>query len=233
MADEVSKLSASDLPLTVQQQHDFAITVADNFDMNIGTLRGENSIHILNRIIIQTPVNDELNLDLRECLNDLCASVVAALEDSNLVLLVNSNTTNSTITPTSNTPSSPSFYVHFENNSYRDMLSAYALMKRVFDTNNIFEKFIDNQIEINVPLLSGFFSIYLPNVHRPLSKITFLPPINENPSYLSTSESCLRLTKASLIDSGFEREAVVVVDEKIYSNCMKVHFPHSLRCSSV
>ncbi|CAF1212257.1 unnamed protein product [Rotaria sordida] len=218
---EVSKLSSTDLPPTVQQQHSFAITVADNFDMNIGTLRGENSIRMLNRIIIQTPANDELKSDVNECLNDLCASVVSAVDESDHDLLLNSNTTNSRTFTTSSTTNENEPYISYKDNSYRDLLLAYTLMKYVYAANNIFQKFIDNQMQINLPLLSGFFATYLPHVHRPLSKITFLSPTNQDPSSLTTSQLCLQSTKASLIDSRYQKEAVVVVDEKIYSNCIK------------
>ena len=35
--------------------HQFAVKIADNFDMNKETLQGENSIHILNQIIVKAP----------------------------------------------------------------------------------------------------------------------------------------------------------------------------------
>ncbi|CAF4323755.1 unnamed protein product [Rotaria sp. Silwood2] len=35
-------------------KHEFAVKVADNFDMNKDTLHGQNSLHMLNQIIIQT-----------------------------------------------------------------------------------------------------------------------------------------------------------------------------------
>ena len=110
----------------------------------------------------------------------------------------------------------------YKNNSYRDVLCAYGLMKFCFDTNNFLEKLIDDNHKVFLPLLSGFFATYLPNLRRPLSKITFLPPINQDPSSLTTSQICLQSAKASLIDSRFQNEAVIVVDEKIYSNCLKV-----------
>ncbi len=40
---------------TGEHKHEFAVKIADNFDMNKETLRGENSIHMLNRIIVKTP----------------------------------------------------------------------------------------------------------------------------------------------------------------------------------
>jgi len=228
VAHEISELSTLDLPPTAQQQHCFAITVADNFDMNIGTLHGENSIHILNRIIIQTPLNDELKVDVNECLNDLCALIESALDEWSCDLALNSNIRNpqTTTAPTTINKNEPC--ILFEDNSYRNVLIAYAVMKYAYDTNNIFEKFINNTIQINLPLLSGFCATYLPHLHRPLSKITFLPPINQDPSSLATSQVCLQSAKTSLIESGFQKEAIVVVDEKIYKNCVKVNFSYAL-----
>lgn len=69
------------------------------------------------------------------------------------------------------------------------------LLTCVYDTNNTFEKLIDNQIQTNLPLLSGFFAIYLQNVRRPLSKIPLIPLINQD------SSSCLQFTKICVIDS--------------------------------
>jgi hypothetical protein len=226
VAHEVSDLSTSDLPPTAKQQHCFAITVADNFDMNLGTLHGENSIHILNRIIIQTPLNDELKVDVNDCLNDLCALIESTVDGLNCDSSLNTNVANPQTTTAPTTKKSES-YVLFEDNSYRDVLIAYALMKYVYDTNGIFEKFIINKTQINLPLLSGFCATYLSHLPRPLSKITFLPPINQDPSSLTTSEVCLQSAKTSLIESGFQKEVVIVVDEKIYRNCMKVNFSNA------
>jgi hypothetical protein len=196
--------------------------------MNVGTLHGENSIHMLNRIIIQTPINNELQFDVHKCLNGLCDSVVSALDDPNFNLLLTSNITNSTTTTTSSTTNNNQLYVPYEDQSYRDMLLAYALMKHAYDTNGILEKVVDSQAQINLPLLAGFFATYAQNMHRSLSKITFLPPINQNPSSLTTSQLCLQATKSSLIDSDYQNEAVLVVDEKIYSYCIKVNLFYSI-----
>jgi len=198
--------------------------------MNIGTLRGENSIHILNRIIIQTSVNDEFKFNVNECVNDLCALVVSSVDrdESSFDLLSNSYTTHSTTATATSSPKKYKPYLPYKDDSYREILLAYGLMKHVYDTNHILEKIIDNQKQINLPLLSGFFATYLPNTHRPISKITFLPPINENPCSLTTSQLCLESAKVSLIDSHYQKEAVVVVDEKIYSICMKVSFSTSI-----
>lgn len=74
----------------------------------------------------------------------------------------------------------------------------------------------------SLPLLSGFFATYLPSNKRPLHTVNFLTPINDDPSAESTSEACLKATKELLLDSRYQKEAVLVVDEKIYRSCVKV-----------
>jgi hypothetical protein len=222
VAHDVSTLSSTDLPPLVEQRQSFAIVVADHFDLNIGTLHGENSIHILNRIIVQTPLNDESESKVKECLNDLCASVVSCIDSSVFDPAVDSTTSNSTVPASTNTTVISKPYSPFTNDSYRDALLAYSMMKHAYDTNNIFEGIVGKRVHVNLPLLSGFFATYLPHTQRPLSTITFLPPIIEDLSSLATSQLCLQSAKAASIDSGYQREVVVVVDEKIYSNCAKV-----------
>ncbi|CAF4125635.1 unnamed protein product, partial [Rotaria sordida] len=51
--------------------HDFTIKVADNFDLNPDTLYGNNSIHILNQIIVSTPENDEIPFIVADVLRDV------------------------------------------------------------------------------------------------------------------------------------------------------------------
>lgn len=228
MAQDVTKLSPISLPPTVPQQQSFVIVVADNFDLNIGILHGENSIHILNRIIVQTPLNDELKSEVNDCVKDLCASAVFYIGASVLPPPTDSDTPNSTMLTTTNVATNSKPYSPFTDHSYRHERLAYGLMKFVYDGNNIFEKIVDKQVQVNLPLLFGFFATYLPYVQRPISRITFIPPINQDPNSLSTSQLCLQSTKASSIDSGYQREAVVVVDKKIYSNCVKVRFSFNL-----
>ena len=85
------------------------------------------------------------------------------------------------------------------------------------------------RIHFSVPLLSGFFATYLPSQQRPLHTVAFLTPINDDPSAESTAEACLRSTKELLVDTGYQQEAVVVVDEKIYRSCVKVSWSFLLR----
>ena len=51
--------------------HNFIVKVADNFDINPDRLHGENSIHLLNQIIVSTPENDELPVVVSECLYEI------------------------------------------------------------------------------------------------------------------------------------------------------------------
>ena len=78
------------------------------------------------------------------------------------------------------------------------------------------------RVRFSLPLLSGFFATYLPSHPRPLHTVAFLTPINEDPSAESTAETCLRATKELCLDTRYQEEAVVVVDEKIYRSCVKV-----------
>ncbi|CAF0968968.1 unnamed protein product [Didymodactylos carnosus] len=140
--------------------------------MNIGSFHGENSIHILNRIIIQTPANDEVSFNVNQCVTDLCQRIVAersvnSIFDPTILPVIPSDLTTTTATSTATST-------------------------------------------LNLPLLSGFCTVYLPHIDRPLAKITFMPPINEDPNALSTSQSCLQAIKASFIDSNYQEEAVVV-----------------------
>ena len=84
VANAVSSLSSTELPPAVGEEKSFAVAVIDNFDLNIGTLHGENSIHILNRIIIQTPNREQIITDVTQCLDDLCNLAAADVQDIHL-----------------------------------------------------------------------------------------------------------------------------------------------------
>ncbi|CAF3913624.1 unnamed protein product [Rotaria sp. Silwood1] len=219
-ADAIASLSPTALPPSVKQEHSFAIAIVDNFDLNIGTLHGENSIHILNRIIIQTPNPEELLCDVNQCLVDLCSRVAAAIENTDHDATHSDHvqdTTRSTAQIINKMEYKP-----YKDNSYDAILLSYSLMKYAFDQSNDLTKIIDSHMQINLPLLSGFLASFIENMQRPLSKITFLPPINQDPSSLSASKLCMASIKTALIDSGFQKEVVIVADEKIYSQCIKV-----------
>jgi hypothetical protein len=74
----------------------------------------------------------------------------------------------------------------------------------------------------SIPLLSGFFATYLQPQQRPLHSLAFLTPINDDPSSKSTAEACLLSAKEVLLDTNYQNETVLVVDEKIYRSCVKV-----------
>ena len=184
-------------------------------------MHGENSIHILNRIIVQTPNYEELVSDVNQCLTHLCCQVAAAVENVPLNTALCDHVQNATTS--TDKLNAVTNYKPFKDNSYKQILLAYSLMKYVFDQNNGLTKTINSQIKINLPLLSGFLASFLEIVNRPLSKITFLPPLNQDPSSFSTSKICIESMKKALVDSGFQQEVVIVADEKIYSQCIKVN----------
>ena len=109
-------------------------------------------------------------------------------------------------------------YSPFVDTSFTHALLGYALAKLSVSTF----------LARTLPMLSGFFATYLHSDERPLHTVTFLTPINEDPSSESTAEACLQSTKAALLDSNYQREAVLVVDEKIYRSCVKVCRPSLL-----
>ncbi|CAF3953138.1 unnamed protein product, partial [Rotaria sp. Silwood1] len=59
--------------------HNFVVKVADNFDINPDRLHGNNSIHILNQIIISTPENNELPAMITDCVNDLLDKIMNSI----------------------------------------------------------------------------------------------------------------------------------------------------------
>ena len=118
VANEVSKLAATNLPPAIQQKHSFVITATDNFNINIRILRGENSIRILNLIMMQTPVNNELKFDVKKYLNDLCLSVASAVDKSDCNVLFKSNAANLRAFTTPSTVNKNEPYMSYKNNSY-------------------------------------------------------------------------------------------------------------------
>ena len=107
-------------------------------------------------------------------------------------------------------------YPLFTHESFKDILFGYGLAKL---SANIFG-------DRPLPLLSGFFATYLPSKQRPLHTVSFLTPINDDPSSESAAKACLSSTKEMLLDSNYQCEAILVVDEKIYRSCVKVNNRH-------
>ncbi|CAM4795072.1 unnamed protein product, partial [Rotaria magnacalcarata] len=52
--------------------------VADNLDLNPDRLHGNNSIQILNQIIISTPENSKLSIRIAECLDEIVHRIVSS-----------------------------------------------------------------------------------------------------------------------------------------------------------
>lgn len=197
--------------------------------MNLGTLHGENSIHILNRILIQSAVDEEQRFQVNQCLQNICAEVAVEFDQLNASSIMNiiESNSSSNLTGLSRTTTTERSIL-YSDKSFYPILLGYGIMKQACVNNHRFENFVNFTIKMNIPLLSGFCASFLPNEPRPLSTITYLPPLNKNPSSLETSQDCLKSTKESLINTGYQEEAIIVVDEKIYRNCAKVSYSIAL-----
>jgi hypothetical protein len=117
-------------------------------------------------------------------------------------------------------------YSPYVDNSFANALLGYTLAKFSISTSVA-------RWSVRLPLLSGYFATFFPCNSRPLHTVSFLTPINDDPSSESTAEACLLSTKEILLDSKYQSEAILVVDEKIYRSCMKVRkscptVPHNL-----
>ncbi|CAF3938297.1 unnamed protein product [Rotaria sp. Silwood1] len=189
--------------------HNFVVKVADNFDLNPDRLHGNNSIHILNQIIISTPENNELPIVVAECLDDIVHRIIAFV---------------SIIDATPITTCSSFSDKMFINQALDLPMLAYCLIKFANDTTRVSFNYLSPLIPRLVPILSGFFSTYLNFETRPLHLVSFLTPITDDPSSESAAKKCLEETKQLFIDSMYQKEGVVVVDEKIYRSCMKVKY---------
>lgn len=65
-------------------------------------------------------------------------------------------------------------------------------------------------------------ALHLPYINRSRHKVTFMPPINEDPNKLETAEACMIEMKKMLIDNGLQNDAILVVDERIFRLCVQV-----------
>ncbi|CAF3163412.1 unnamed protein product [Rotaria sp. Silwood2] len=210
VADKVNTLSD-----TIQRgQHSnevlntgFLIKVIDNFDMNKETLHGENSLHMLNQIIVQTIENDEAYITANEVINDIIDCISTSTPPSLVV---------EAIKP----PKQLFEYKSCFDLSLKFSLLGYCLVKcfDLFDTNGnlVLSK------PIHFPILSGFFATYLNNRSRPIHTVKYCCPIKENPNDVTTIEASLRETKTNILELNHQQTAVVVVDEKLFHICTKV-----------
>ncbi len=125
----------------------------------------------------------------------------------------------------------------FNDNSLALPLLAYGLIKYSNDSTRLSSHFLSSLPPVQLPLMSGFFATYLSSEPRSLHTVSFLTPINEDPSFESTAEKCLEDTKKLFVNSNYQNEGILVVDEKIYRSCLKVNvellkffFVYSFRC---
>ena len=117
--------------------------------------------------------------------------------------------------------------VNFSNTMFVDCslhlyLLAYGLIKFANDITRMSLNYLSSLVPVSIPIMSGAFAIYLNTKQRPLHYVAFMTPINEDPSSESTAKKCLEETRKMCIDSKYQKEGVLVVDEKIYRSCMKV-----------
>ena len=212
-------MSSTELLPAVSEEKSFAVAVIDNFDLNIGALHGENSIHILNRIIIQAPKREQIITDVTQCLDDLCNLVAADVQDIHLNNILIDRIQN-TATGIDKTLGIVTFQP-YKDNAYDEILLAYGLMEHAFAGGDVLTKIINSPTKMHIPLLSGFLATFIKTTPGGLSKITFSSPINQDPSALSTSKICIKSMRKDLIDSGFQKELVIVADEKSLQSMYK------------
>ncbi|CAF4064432.1 unnamed protein product [Rotaria sp. Silwood2] len=216
-----------------QYLHDFAVKVADNFDLNPDTLYGNNSIHILNQIIVSTSENDEIPTIVAHILDDVLDEIVKSSGS------VSFNAPQTIITISIDNSSFS--YKMFTDTSLFLPLFAYALIKYSNDSTRIQNNCFSYIPPVLIPLMSGFFATYLPSELHPPHTVSYLTPINKDPSSELTAEICLDDTKSLLIDSQHQKEGILVVDENNYFETMYKsstlrgildvqHFNRSLRC---
>ncbi|CAF0950439.1 unnamed protein product, partial [Didymodactylos carnosus] len=219
------------LPKTVHPNC-FGVKVADNFDLNKETVHGENSIHIMNQIIIQNPENIDISLeDTNQQIIVLDDEEEQDQNDSGFVDDIQSFSCVTQINPQfrpicTSTPrkavidrrsfdqSNTYKYKAFVDNSLTLKLFAYGLSKHL--CNDVLKS------NTRLPLLAGYFATHLEHdTTKPLHIISFCTPIDLDPSSQQAADTCLKSTKTQFLDTNFQKEAVIVVDEKIYRNCIK------------
>ncbi|CAF4288541.1 unnamed protein product [Rotaria sp. Silwood2] len=139
--------------------------------------------------------------------------------------MINHICTSNFLSPTTTTIISSKESIHCHYRSYLDSsfdssLFAYCLSKcyPLLNENGI----LNLSKVIRFPILSGFFSTHLTLAMRSFHSLTFCTPIKQNPNDIATTENCLSETKTLLLESNYQKEAVLVVDEKLYHNCIKV-----------
>ncbi|CAF3137029.1 unnamed protein product [Rotaria socialis] len=212
--------SGSGLPSNIRA-NSFMIEVHDNFDMNKETLRGEGSLHVVNRIILQSDENDGK-------LTNFSSSTSPNNSLSSLLPVTSANTTNASDTRKNHLNIQPSLYQGFTCSNHDISLFCFNLIKCWFGTKHLDSAFSITRPCILIPLTSGFFASYVSSSPRPIHHVAFLPPVHSDPNKISTTYECMESTKQRLLDNGLQEAAVVVVDEKIYRNCIQVKDNHKV-----
>ncbi|CAF3609298.1 unnamed protein product, partial [Rotaria socialis] len=221
--DIADKAGAVTDPFTIIQSNqnkstnaqEFSIKIADNFDLNPDTLHGNKSIHILNQIIVSTSKNDEILTVVADILTD-ALNEIAKLD-------TNAEPIPPQLQATVSTPYPSNFCNKMATcDPFHLPLLTYGLIKYFNDTTSISSICPSTAVSLQIPLLSGFLATYLPWKPRSIHKVSFLIPLNKDPSSESTAKIYLEDTQHFFIDSNYQKEAVLVVDEKIYRSCVKV-----------
>ncbi|CAF4815992.1 unnamed protein product [Rotaria sp. Silwood1] len=230
--------SASAIPTNVRNNC-FMIEVHDNFDMNKETLRGEGSLHVVNRVILQTSENDGKLTHFSSPMSSNTARSSSQLSSNNvnvqknilsssssansaLILSTLTNASDISATTTNHLSKPTSLYKEFQSSNHGVSLFCFDLVKSWFSTNYLNPSLLVPRHCTPIPLISGFFASYLSSSLRPIHHVTFLPPMHDDPNKTSTTYACMESTKQRLLDSGIQEVAVIVVDEKIYRNCIEV-----------
>ena len=214
------------LSCAIINQH-FAVKVADNFDINKETLHDENSLHILNQIIVQTTeyvlvefVVYELFLFLFYFRNDEIPIISKDLINS-IIDQISASASSSPVTTTTMSSTHLLRYEPFVDCSFDASLLAYGISKCYSMFNK--DSTLATSKSIKFPLLSGFFATHLTPQNRPIHSIKFCAPIKQSPNDIATAEMYLRDTKTTMVETNHQQMAVVIVDEKLYQNCIKVY----------
>ena len=165
-------------------------------------------------VFVTTPENDEISTIVADLLDEICEK---AVKTSNEIVDSDAHVEADALAMTPVITSRT-----FVNNSFNVKLLAYSLLKFIFEPDGFSSRVQPKWPVVHVPLLSGFFASFLPFVKRPLHSIKFLVPINDDPSSMHAAEACMKATSAAVLETKHQKEAVIVVDEKIFRNLSKV-----------
>ncbi|CAF1479999.1 unnamed protein product, partial [Didymodactylos carnosus] len=193
----------------------------DNFDYCPETIHGRDSLHIVTQIIIQNPTNyihqqppSSTPIHIKS-INDK-AELINRPRQRNYNSV--SPPQHSTISPIHNNSVQTTTTIHqyhqyekFIDLSTQNCLFGYRVVQ--------YYSYEQKQL---TPLLCGFFSSYLIHKKQEKHKITYCSPINESPTSREAALAILKTTKSQLIDSGLQKQAIIIMDEGMYQAVIKV-----------